>query len=173
MLLGSISRLFVPADEPGERSKTMRWSPALLSLVIPLACVAAAGGTPPAPVTLTLAVDFTEPAPHGTFTASAPLCSSGTFVTEVVGGGPPRPTPAPAFAFTGRQHFTCADSSGAFVIQFHPQSNPKQPLPSGPWAALGGTGAYVGLDGSGEFSIVAFTSPTTAIASFTGDVHFD
>src|SRR5262249_37529613 len=144
------------------RSSTMRGILSLLVGVAALALPVATNATPPGPVTLTLAVDFTGAAPHGTFTATSPFCLTGTFVTAVVAGGGTQS--GPAFAFTGRQHFTCTDSSGTFVIQFHPQSNPARPLPGGPWAALGGTGAFAGLHGSGDFSIVAFTSPTTAIA---------
>jgi hypothetical protein len=140
-----------------------------LAFVVVFAFAPGAGASPPVPVTMTLTADFSGPVIQGTFTASSPLCLSGTFVTEVVGGGGgPR-----AFAMTGRQHMTCDDGSGSFVIQFHPQSNPISPIPSGPWAALGGTGSYAGLHGTGSFSVVDFPSPATVVAVFTGAVHFD
>ena len=142
----------------------------LSSFIVLLGLVAfaqAAAASPPIPVTMTLTADFSGSPIQGTFTASSPLCPSGTFVTEVVGGG----GGLHAFALTGRQHMTCDDGSGTFVIQFHPQSNPESPMPSGPWAALGGTGAYAGMHGAGSF--VALSPPPTVVAEFTGAVHFD
>ncbi len=113
--------------------------------------------------------DFSGPVPQGTFTATSPLCPSGTFVSEpIAGGGGPV-----AFAFTGLQHFSCDDASGTFTIQFHPQIHPPGFIDGGPWAALGGAGAYDGLRGSGDFTLIGFISPTTAVATFTGEVHFD
>lgn len=141
----------------------------LLAAVVAVALPAAAAATPPTPVTITVLADFGGPVPQGTFTASEPLCSSGTFVSEpIAGGGGPV-----ASAFTGLQHFSCDDASGTFTIQFHPQVHPPDFIDQGPWAALGGTGAYDGLRGSGDFMLLAFISPTTALATFIGDVHFD
>jgi hypothetical protein len=127
-----------------------------------------AAATPPVPVTIVALVDFSGPLPLGTFTATSPLCPSGTFVTELVasGGGPN------AFAFTGRNTFVCDDASGTFAIQFHPQGNPTRPLPSGPWAGIGGTGRYAGFHGSGDFAGFPL-SPTSSVGIFTGHVHFD
>jgi hypothetical protein len=147
----------------------MRRVASLVLLIGLLAFTQVAAATPPAQVTMTLAADFSGPVIQGTFTASSPLCSNGIFFTEVVaGGGGPQ-----AFGFTGRQHMTCDDGTGTFVIQFHPQSNPESPIPGGPWAALSGTGAYAGIHGTGSFSDIAFPSPTTVVALFTGEIHFD
>ena len=143
-----------------------RFAP-LFVLIGLLAFAQVASATPPTPVAMTLTADFSGPVIQGTFTASSPLCSSGTFFTEVVAGG----GGAQAFAFTGRQHMTCDDGSGTFVVQFHPQSNPVSPIPGGPWAALGGTDAYAGIHGAGSFSDIAFPSPTAVIALFTGEIH--
>jgi hypothetical protein len=141
----------------------------VLAGVVALALPMAAAATPPTPVTITVLADFSGPVPQGTFTATSPLCSSGTFVSEpIAGGGGPV-----ASAFTGLQHFSCEDASGTFTIQFHPQVHPPDFIDSGPWAALGGTGAYARLRGSGDFTLLGFTSPTTAVATFTGEVHFD
>jgi len=141
----------------------------LLAGLVALAVTAAAGATPPTPVTIMVVADFSGPVPHGVFTASARLCPSGTFVTEPIAGGGGRV----AFAFVGRQHFSCAASGGTFTLQFHPQVHPPDFADSGPWAALGGTGAYDGLRGAGDFLLLGFISPTTAVASFVGEVHFD
>jgi hypothetical protein len=141
----------------------------LLAVFAAVALPTAAGATPSTPMSITVLVDFSGPVPQGTFTASAPLCSSGTFVTEPIGGGG-----GPlAFAFVGRQHFTCADDSGAFTIEFHPQNLPPEFVTGGPWSGLGGTGAYAGFRGHGDFSLVGFISPVTAVATYTGVAHFD
>jgi len=141
----------------------------VLAGVVAVALPTTAAATPPTQVTITVLADFRGPIPHGTFTATSPLCTSGTFVSEpIAGGGGPV-----ASAFTGLQHFSCDDASGTFTVQFHPQIHPPDFMDSGPWAALGGTGAYEGLRGSGDFTLVSFITPTTAVASFTGDVHFD
>jgi hypothetical protein len=147
----------------------MRRIASLLAALAAVALPAAAGATPPMPVTITVLADFSGPVPQGTFTATSPLCSSGAFVSEpIAGGGGPV-----ASAFTGLQHFSCDDASGTFTIQFHPQIHPPNFMDRGPWAALGGTGAYDGLRGSGDFTLLGFISPTTAVATFTGEVHFD
>jgi hypothetical protein len=141
----------------------------LLAGVVAVAFPTAAAATPPTPVRITVVADFSGPVPLGTFVATAPLCSSGTFVSEpIAGGGGPV-----ASAFTGLQHLSCDDASGTFTIQFHPQVHPPDFIDSGPWAALGGTGTYEDLRGSADFLLIGFTSPTTAVATFTGEVHFD
>jgi hypothetical protein len=141
----------------------------LLASVAAVGLPTAAAAAPATPVTITVLADFSGPVPQGTFTASSPLCSSGTFVSEpIAGGGGPV-----ASAFTGLQHFSCDDASGTFTIQFHPQVHPPDFVDQGPWAALGGTGAYDGLRGSGDFTLLGFISQTTALATFTGEVHFD
>jgi hypothetical protein len=141
----------------------------LVAGLVGLALPAAAGATPPTPMTITVLADFSGPIPQGTFTATPPLCSSGTFLTEPVAGG----GGAVATAFTGLQHFSCDDASGTFTIEFHPQVHPPDFTDQGPWAALGGTAAYEDLHGSGDFTLLGFISPTTAVAAFTGEVHFD
>jgi hypothetical protein len=138
------------------------------AVVAAVALPTAAVARTPTPITITVLADFSGPVPQGTFTATAPLCSRGTFVSEpIAGGGGPV-----ASAFTGLQHFSCDDASGTFTIQFHPQVHPPDFIDHGPWAALGGTGAYDGLRGSGDFTLLGFISPTTAVATFTGEVHF-
>jgi hypothetical protein len=147
----------------------MRRLALLGAVVAAVALPTAAVATTPTPITITVLADFSGSVPQGTFTATAPLCSRGTFVSEpIAGGGGPV-----ASAFTGLQHFSCDDASGTFTIQFHPQVHPPDFIDHGPWAALGGTGAYDGLRGGGDFTLLGFTSPTTAVATFTGEVHFN
>jgi hypothetical protein len=128
----------------------------------------AAAATPGTPVSITVVVDFSDP-PQGTFTATSPLCASGTLVSEPIGGG----GGSVAFAVVGRQHFSCDDGSGTFTILFHPQNHPPDFATGGPWSGLGGTGAYAGLRGHGDFSLVGFIPPSGAVATYVGVVHFD
>lgn len=122
-------------------------------VLVALGCLAlgaapSAQGQAPAIVT-----DITFPEggePFGTFTASEPLCPSGTFVDEFVGGG----GGAFSHAATVRKMFTCADGSGTFTILFHPQHTPATPPgceEAGPFAVVGGTGDYARLRGHGDF----------------------
>ena len=108
----------------------------------------------------TIVTDITFPEegePFGTFTATEPLCPSGTFADEFVGGGGAfRSGQVFYHAFTVRKTFTCADSSGTFTILFHPQFSPATPADceeAGPFAVVGGTGAYAQLRGHGDFCV--------------------
>jgi hypothetical protein len=109
----------------------------------------------------TIVTDITFPEegpPFGTFTASEPLCPSGAFVDEFIGGGgsfhPNAPVQFGSSAI--RKHFTCADGSGTFTILFHPQLTPATSAgcdQSGPFTVIAGTGDYALLRGSGEFCV--------------------
>jgi hypothetical protein len=153
----------------------------LLGLVIGLVGLALAvgpvGAAPPQATTITTDISFDFPS-QGTFTATGPICSSGTFVDEfIAGGGSPDPTGS--YAVIVRKHLTCDDDSGTFTIQFHPQSNPGNPstfVESGPWAVVGnsGTGAYATLSGHGVFGLVVNgTIPETGTETFTGFMQLD
>jgi hypothetical protein len=140
-----------------------RWSlPAALAFLA-FAAVPAASAQEP-----TIVTDITFPEegePFGTFTASAPLCPSGTFVDEFVGGGG-------NFygGLTVRKHFTCADGSGTFTILFHPQFTPATPEDcgqAGPFSVVGGTGAYAQLRGHGDFCVFG-DEEDRATETFTG-----
>ncbi len=128
-------------------------------LMLAFTLISAATAAPPTAATITTTIIFPEEGePFGTFTATEPLCPSGTFVDEFVGGGGafnPK-APAPYHAFTVRKTFTCADGSGTFTILFHPQFNPATPSEceeAGPFAVVGGTGSFANLSGHGDFCI--------------------
>lgn len=146
------------------RTITALLAAAGLAAVVPSAALA----TPPTPVEITVVADFSGSVPQGTFTSSAPLCSSGRFFTEPIAGGGGQE----AQAFVGLQHFSCDDGSGTFTILFHPQIHPPDFVDHGPWSGHGGTVAYDGFAGSGDFLFLGFVTPTTAVATFDGDVHF-
>jgi hypothetical protein len=144
----------------------------VLPLLAALACLAL--GAPSAHAQApTIVTDITFPEegePFGTFTASAPLCPSGTFVDEFVGGGGAfRSGHVFYHSSTVRKHFTCADDSGTFTILFHPQFTPATPPDceeAGPFAVVGGTGAYAQLRGSGDFCV--FPEGDGFTETFTG-----
>jgi hypothetical protein len=86
-----------------------------------------------------------------TFTATGPLCPSGTFADTV------QSATFNASQLTGnvliRTVYTCADGSGTFTmlkhvfLQFNPDFSSTN---TGPVQILGGTGAYTDLLGHGE-----------------------
>jgi hypothetical protein len=122
--------------------------------------------------TITTNITFPEEGePFGTFTANEPLCPSGTFVDEFVGGGGAFRSDRFFYsAFTIRKVLTCDDGSGTFTILFHPQLNPTTPescLQAGPFAVVGGTGDYATLSGHGHFCLFG-TGENTGIETFTG-----
>jgi hypothetical protein len=122
--------------------------------------------------TITTDITFPEEGePFGTFTANEPLCPSGTFVDEFVGGGGAFASDKFLYsAFTIRKVLTCDDGSGTFTILFHPQFNPTTPEScglAGPFAVVGGTGDYTMLSGHGDFCVVP-TGENTGIETFTG-----
>jgi hypothetical protein len=116
--------------------------------------------------TITTAITFPPGGePLGTFTATEPLCPSGTFVDEFVGGG----GGDLYHAFSVRKLFTCDDGSGTFTILFHPQFSPATPAScqeAGPFSVVGGTGDYTTLSGHGDFCV--FPSGDGFTETFTG-----
>ncbi len=52
----------------------------LVAGVVAVTLPTAAAASPPTPVTITVLADFSGPVPQGTFTATSPLCASGTDV---------------------------------------------------------------------------------------------
>jgi hypothetical protein len=129
------------------------------SLLAALACLALAAAPSAHAQAPTIVTDITFPEegePFGTFTASAPLCPSGTFVDQFVGGGGAFRSGHFFHGSTVRKTFTCADGSGTFTILFHPHFTPATPAgceEAGPFAVVGGTAAYAQLRGHGDFCV--------------------
>jgi hypothetical protein len=132
-------------------------------------CLAAlaAGAAPSAyaaPTEVKLHLDGTHPVDadnhQGTFTASPPLCPSGSWL----GNG------------AGSRVFTCADQSGSFTASFQGELEHTQGA-SGPWTITGGTGTYTALHGNGTATIDSSTgvnsSPIIFSDTWTGIVDFD
>jgi hypothetical protein len=105
----------------------------------------------------------------GPFTATGPVCASGTTST------PLRLTAGFQSGSGGNilvaKEFTCDDGSGSFVlllrvkIAFDPFSD------SFTWSVLGGTGAYAGLHGSGTG--FGTPQPEFLLDTLTGGMHID
>ncbi len=121
----------------------------MLAVLLALGCLALAAAPSAQGRAPTIVTDITFPEegePFGTFTASDPLCPSGTFVDQFVGGGGSfRSERVFVSAATVRKVCTCDDGSGTSTIQFHPQSMPATAVgcgASGPFAVVPGTGAH-------------------------------
>jgi len=146
----------------------------ILALLVALGCVALAVAPSAHAQEPTIVTDITFPEggePFGTFTALDPLCPSGTFVDQFVGGGGAFRTDRIFYgASTVRKTFTCADGSGTFTILFHPQFTPDTPEgcgQAGPFAVIGGTGDYAQLRGRGDFCVFGFGEDDVT-ETFTG-----
>ena len=142
-------------------------------LLVAGVCLALTVASPAYAQEPTIVTDITFPeegAPFGTFTALDPLCPSGTFVDEFVGGGGAfRSGHVDYGASTILKTFTCTDGSGTFSILFHPQFSPATPAGcevAGPFAVGGGTGAYTKLRGHGDFCLLVEGEDFTE--TFTG-----
>lgn len=128
-----------------------------------------AGATLPQEVFIESDVTFAEPS-FGTFTATGPICESGTVLDPIVLGA--------GFQSGQRgqllvvKEFTCDDETGTFTMLLHVT---LRFVPSFSdtftWSVLRGTGAYDDLHGTGE----GFGVPTESgvFDTFTGEMHFD
>ena len=149
----------------------------ILAVLVALGCLALASAPSALAKEPTIVTDITFPeegAPFGTFTALDPLCPSGTFVDEFVGGGGAfRSGHVDYGASAIRKMPTCTDGSGTFTILLHPQFTPATPagcLRAGPFAVIGGSGDYAKLRGRGDFCVFAVGEdgprPSLALSDF-------
>jgi len=140
----------------------------LVALGIALCGVALCAGPAPsafaASTQVKLHLDGTHPVDgdyhQGTFTASPPLCPSGSWL----GNG------------AGSRVFTCADESGSFTASFQGEFEHTQGA-SGPWTITSGTGTYTALRGKGTATIDSSSgvnsSPIIFSDTWTGIADFD
>lgn len=132
---------------------------ALAALAGALVTAPALWAGPPAPFSMHTEIVFPpEGLAYGEFWVEEPswICPTGTFQSRKE-----MYPPAAGYAFTALAvtEYTCADESGTFLIQFHPQWNPGtqggEYWVTGPWSLLpGGTGKYAKLRGSGKMGFV-------------------
>ena len=113
----------------------------------------AAHAAPPEPFTITEHIEFaSEELP--TFTATGPLCASGTFEDEVIatGGSENSVSHNSKINFQIRTVYTCDDESGTFFALKHvfiSINEDESSTNTGPITFHGGTGAYSHLSGHG------------------------
>lgn len=116
----------------------------LFSILVALVLYVAVPATA-APSPITLALDGLHPlgtrVHTGTFTAAQPLCASGSWLGNGVGG----------------RVFTCADGTGTFTASFDGELEHAQGA-TGPWAIFEGTGQYADLRGKGTGTIDSSTT---------------
>jgi hypothetical protein len=147
-----------------------------LGLLVPLGAAAAAQAAEPVPFTITEQINFATG--EATFTATGPLCPSGTFVddVQVVAPSPESSRGADSsggFNLVIRTVYTCDDGSGTFnalkhvFITFSDDSSTN----TGPIQLLGGTGAYTDLAGHGVDNGTA--SGDTGVGQISGFVVQD
>lgn len=138
--------------------------PLSILVVIPLSMIGlmqTATGTPPdGPVTIVTAIDFSSFPFSGTFEVTDGDdilgCPSGTFTDFPRGFG------------VIQKVFSCTGGTGTFTFLFVPGPGNA----NGHWEAWKATGAFVGLHGRGDFSVV-FTGPQSGVETLTGLIHFD
>ena len=145
----------------------------MLAIVMVLFVAACSSDEPAAgPVTFENKVDYDDRPDAGTFevTEGADVlgCSSGTFVDS----GSPN---------DGIERvYTCDSGSneGSFTASFNFDANPDTTGDNGTWTVVEGSDDFVGLQGSGDWSIVY---PTTdernslhglGVGTWTGDINY-
>ncbi|HWJ53230.1 MAG TPA: hypothetical protein VNT24_07645 [Propionibacteriaceae bacterium] len=134
--------------------RIMKLGALALGLLVPLGAATAAQAAEPVPFTITEQVNFVTG--DFTFTATGPLCPSGTFVDDVTVVAP-NPESSGIESKGGlnlliRTVYTCDDGSGTFNALKHVLltfSDDDRFTNTGPIQLLGGTGAYTGLVGHG------------------------
>ena len=109
---------------------------------------AAAQAAEQVPFTITEQINFATG--DFTFTATEPLCPSGTFVDTILTVGAAR-SGKPKIELLIKTVYTCDDGSGTFTMLKHVflEFTANGSTNTGPVQILGGTGAYAGLRGNG------------------------
>jgi hypothetical protein len=124
---------------------------ALLTAVGMLAVAGPALAAAPVPFTMTDEVNFDTGVQ--TFTATSPLCASGTFQDNVTVSAFPHSDHARSGGGNAliRSIYTCDDGSGTFAMlkHLHLTFTDSGFTDAGPIEILGGTGAYAGITGHG------------------------
>lgn len=139
---------------------------AVAGLLASVAVAAPARAASHVPFTITEQVDF-APGGTNTFTATGPLCPSGTFVDTLIASGDVK-SPTKGIAIL-RTVYTCANGSGTFNMLKHvfiTVTGPNSFVNTGPVQLLGGTGAYTSLMGHGIDN--GATTGTAGVGRITG-----
>ena len=134
--------------------------------IVGLVASGSASATEQVPFTITEQVNFATGV--NTFTATGPLCPSGTFVDTVATFADGQ-SGQPKVNLRITTVYTCDDGSGTFDMLKHVfvVGNPDGSFSNtGPVQILGGTGAYAGLIGHGVDTGTG--SGDTAVGQITG-----
>lgn len=143
---------------------------ASLGAVAPLGVAASAHAAEQAPFTITEQINFATGA--ATFTATGPLCPSGTFADDVKvfapSPGSPGSDSSGGFNLLIQTVYTCNDGSGTFNAVKHVfiTFTDNGFTNTGPIQLLGGTGAFTDLAGHGVDNGV--TSGDTGVGRISG-----
>jgi hypothetical protein len=137
--------------------RSTRLSRAALATILAAGCVAAPAAMAQSPVPFTITEQVDLFAPVNTFTATGPLCPSGTFVddTRVFAG---HPDSSGEINLLNRSVYTCDDGSGTFSALKHVLitiGSDGSLTNTGPIQLLGGTGAFADLTGHGRLSEIS------------------
>jgi hypothetical protein len=123
---------------------------AALATLVPLLAAANAHAAAAAPFTITEHIDQSTDPPSWTFTATGPLCPSGSLTDDpFVGAG--HPNPPGVFNGVSYDVYTCADGSGTFFATklSHIRVSDTGLTNAGEIQLHGGTGDYTSLVGHG------------------------
>jgi len=124
----------------------------VIATTVALAAASGASAAVPTQATITTTVVFGQGPPHGTFSATAPLCASGTIADQLitVGGG------GESFSFIVSRTFTCSDNSGTFTLLLVLHGNASTPAScqlAGQFSVVAGTRSFATLSGHGDFCL--------------------
>jgi hypothetical protein len=131
---------------------------------------ASANATPPQDVLIQVqTVSVPNSDASGPFTASGPVCPTGTTSTPFRRtAGFERGTGGEIFV--GKE-FTCDDGSGSFLLVLHVTITFEPFSDTFTWRVMDGTGAYENLHGTGSGTGVPM--PDFLLDTFTGEMHID
>jgi hypothetical protein len=146
-----------------------------VAVLAPLGAATSVQAAAPVPFTINEQITLGPNGPETeTFTATGPLCPSGTFVdTQLAGPGPGQgPDHSGKVQLIVRSVYTCDDGSGTFnaLKELIGTIGPDGIVSTGPIQLLGGTGAFTDLRGHGVDTGRVDFATGTATATDSGVV---
>jgi hypothetical protein len=143
-----------------------------LAVALALVLTGSARAATPVPFTITDTIDFNTEARY--FSATGPLCPSGSYTDDVSERFPHSDNSHSAGGIILiRSVLTCDDGSGTFNAVKHLtlRFTPTGFTTIGPFEIHGGTGAYVGISGHGVLDGASYDSTHTGGSLTTGLVQ--
>jgi hypothetical protein len=146
-----------------KKSSVIFFLASLLVLVFNVSLVFAA---PPSPIQIEVLEEIGGEPPVP-FTASGPICASGTVDELSTTSNSPA---GPFQTLWVTKHFICDDSSGTFDVSMVVQLNVNTGYTTAHWKIIGGTVSYQNLKGNGK--LVGTPKPgNTILDVYDGKVH--